>query len=550
VAQTVRQPYSGSSLVLRTLTVILLSGGSLLAALRDPAAMISSQYLVALGVLWGALGLEALPVRGWFNRMRRDGLMVAVDIVAVGLVVASVPDLPGVSIYFLGPVATAAVRLGREGATAAAVLAALGLLLPALINSSGLQPVDVSSAVGAVLLLASGLAAGELVRLADRWRRTELATNAGARRVGHELRMILDNLRSGLLTVDRDCNVMRVNPAARSILGLGDGTISQLPLSEVLGDGAGELDTLVRDALQDGERRSRAEVAVSRHGERVPLGVNVDFLADEDGTLAGAVVVFTDLTEVQRLREHLRRSDRLAGVGELAASIAHELRNPLASIRGSVELLSSELEVHDHQEQLMQLILRESNRLNTIITDFLEFARLRAPQPRAMSVHRFLTDVDLQLQQHAAASASGVVVNCRADDPELTIQADPEQLRQAVLNLAINACEAMQGHGRLTVCATVDDDSCELHVSDTGPGLDPERLEEIFTPFITTKTHGTGLGLPMVARIVHAHGGTVEARNNTAGGADFVLRLPLANFETTSMDQMDSVSAPELLSAH
>lgn len=541
------QSYADSSVVLRTLTVILLSGGSLLAALRDPGTMISGQYLVSLGVLWGALTLELLPVRGWFNRTRRDALMVAVDLVAVGLVVAAVPDLPGVSIYFLGPVATAAVRLGREGATAAAAMAALGLLLPALINTSGLQPVDVSSAVGAVLLLASGLAAGELVRLAERWRQTEQTTSSSARRMSHELRMILDNLRSGLLTVDRQGNVMRVNPAARSILDLGDGTISQLPLKEILGDRANELDALVTEALADGERRSRAEVSVQRNAETVPLGVNVDFLADEDGAMAGAVIVFTDLTEVQRLREHLRRSDRLAGVGELAASIAHELRNPLASIRGSVELLSSELEVHDHQEQLMQLILRESNRLNTIITHFLDFARLRQPQPRPLSLMRFLSDVDLQLQQHVAAEAPGVELRCVGDDPELRIEADPEQLLQAVLNLAINACEAMHGHGRLEVRAHDVDGTCELHVCDSGPGLEPERLEEIFTPFVTTKPQGTGLGLPMVARIVHAHGGTVEARNNAAGGAEFVLRLPLARTDDCSSGGMESSSVAELL---
>ena len=140
-------------------------------------------------------------------------------------------------------------------------------------------------------------------------------------------------------------------------------------------------------------------------------------------------MVFTDLTEVQRLREHLRRSDRLAGVGELAASIAHELRNPLASIRGSVELLAGELEVTDHQAQLMQLILRESNRLNTIITEFLDFARMRAPAG-AHATARFLDDVELQLQQHVAAEGADIGVTCATDTPDLTIAADAEQLRR------------------------------------------------------------------------------------------------------------------------
>ncbi|MEZ4388349.1 MAG: ATP-binding protein [Candidatus Krumholzibacteriia bacterium] len=489
-------------------------------------------------------------MRGWLTRGRLDAVLVAVDLVAVGLVVAAVPELPGVSIYFLGPVASAAVRLGREGATAAAAAAALGLLLPAMWSGGALRPVDVSSAVGAVLLLASGLAAGELVRVAERWRHEETATSENARRVGHELRMILDNLGSGLLTVDVEGRVMRVNPAARTILGLGDRTIAQSALADALGEAGRELSELVHAALADGERRKRHEVQVQRGQTNVPLGVNVDFLSAEDGTLAGAVIVFSDLTEVRRLREHLRRSDRLAGVGELAASIAHELRNPLASIRGSVELLASELDVHDHQVQLMQLILRESNRLNVIITDFLVFARLRAPQPRCIGLDRFLADVQLQLRQHVTASDAQVEVSCRSDEPGLEMTADPEQLLQAVLNLAINACEAMQGRGRLEVATRRVDDDCELRVRDTGPGVAPESLEDIFTPFVTTKQHGTGLGLPMVARIVHAHGGTVEARNHPDGGAEFVLRLPLANRELIPDAAVGPGREPALVGAH
>lgn len=343
--------------------------------------------------------------------------------------------------------------------------------------------------------------------------------------------MILDNLSSGLLTVDGTGRIVRINPMGQAILGLRDRSLGDTPIAEGLGKEAGQLAELVLDALADGERRKRQEVTVQREGKPVPLGVNVDFLSADDGTLVGAVIIFSDLTEVRRLRDHLRRSDRLAGVGELAASIAHELRNPLASIRGSVELLSSELQVHDQHAQLMELILRESNRLNTIITDFLVFARMRPTQARPIALDGFLEDLQFQLQQHVAASGHGVEVHCRGYAPDLHLAADPEQLTQAILNLAINACEAMHGQGRLDVLVGRADEGCEVCVRDSGPGLPPDSLEDIFTPFVTTKQHGTGLGLPMVARIVHGHGGTVEARNNPAGGAEFVLRLPLASPE-------------------
>jgi two-component system sensor histidine kinase PilS (NtrC family) len=550
VSTVVTHRHGDSSLVLRTLTVILLSGGSLLAALRDPNVMISHQYLAGIALLWGALGLELLPVGSWFTRGRLDALMVAVDIVAVALVVAAVPELPGVSIYFLGPVASAAVRLGREGATAAAAAAALGLLLPVLFAQSGLQPIDVQTAVGAVLLLASGLAAGELVRLAETRRREERESSTNARRVGHELRMILDNLGSGLLTVDARGNVTRVNPAARGILGIGDRTTSQLHIGEILGPDGDELTLLVTTALNDGRRRKRAEVSVVRNGQPVPLGVNVDFLAAEDGRLAGAVVIFSELTEVQRLREHLRRTDRLAGVGELAASIAHELRNPLASIRGSIEILAGELDVHDQHEQLMQLVLRESNRLNTIITDFLAFARMPSPCPRPVDLERFLSDVQLQLRQHVAAKEAAVDVVFAHEAPGVKAVVDPDQLLQAILNLSINACEAMHDQGQLRILCDVVEDAVQLRIIDTGPGLPEGRLEEIFTPFVTTKQNGTGLGLPMVARIIHGHGGTVEAGNTAAGGAEFVIRLPLT--ETTEATEIPEEAAVigELASVH
>lgn len=539
-----------SGLVLRILTAILLSGGSLLAVAGGEPGLHPLPFGLGLGLLWSALALElAHPGRFW-SRGRLDALMLVVDLLAVGLVIAGAPGLPGLAIYCLGPVATAAVRLGREGATAAAALAALGLLLPDLLKAGASDPLPATTALGAVMLLSAGLAAGELVRVAERRRHAAAHAEHHVRRVGHEMQMILDNLGSGLLTVDGAGRITRINPLARAILGLGDRAGCGHDLREVLGEDGADLAELVERALADGRPRRRAEVQVKRGGQAVPLGVNVVFLAGHDGTLEGAVVVFGDLTEVRRLQDHLRRADRLAGVGELAANIAHELRNPLASIRGSVELLASDLEVEGHHAQLMQLILRESARLNTIITDFLAFARMRPGQPRAVPAERFLGDVELQLRQHVTAQEAKVAVHCETVDPDLVLHADPEQLLQAVLNLGINACEAMHDQGELRLTATAADGACELRVRDTGPGLEPDRVEEIFTPFVTTKPQGTGLGLPMVARIVHGHGGTVEAHNNPAGGAEFVLRLPLAS-ENPAVSEADAAPEPEaVLVAH
>ena len=517
----------------RTLTAILLTGSALLAVSDGGSAGVRPTLLAAgLGLLWCVVVSGYLVARRWQEHRGLILLQISVELVAVGAVVASTPAVPGLSVFFLGPVALAAVRLGREGATAAAALAALVLLLPALLRGGAPGPVPAATALGAVLLLTAGLVAGELVRLADRRRHAELAAVQQSRRYGREMQMILDNLGSGLLTIDLAGCVTRLNPQARNLLGLSDRVCNLLPVGEVLGPDGEELARLLLAVLTDGKPRRRCEVTVRRHGAALPLGLNVGVLAEEDGSLAGVVAVFTDLTEVRRLQAQLRRADRLAGVGELAASIAHELRNPLASIRGSVEMLAADLEVDGHHAQLMQLILRESARLNTIITDFLAFARMRPAQPREVNLEEFLDQVVLQLRQHIAAQQGRVTVRSENLAPGLCLHADAEQLVQAILNLGLNACEAMQYDGELRLQAAVHDGCCELKVCDTGPGLDPARIEEYFTPFVTTKNHGTGLGLPMVARILNAHGGAVEAGNNPAGGAEFVLRLPLVTTQT------------------
>lgn len=517
-----------SGLVLRLLTAILLSGAALLGAAGG--SEIASLPLLAIGLagLWASLALVAL-LRS--DRLRHRGLallLICSELTAIGCVVGSMPAALGLPVFFLGPVTVAAARLGREGALAAATLAALVLLLPAIWRAGAQSPLPTTTGVGAVLLLGAGLVAGELVRLVERRRQVAVVAGSQARRAGREVQMILDNLGSGFLAIDRGGFVTRLNPRGRALLDLNEGQCSGSHLQDLLAPGGEALAELVLQALADGRPRQRCEVSIRRRGAETPLGLNVDILSGEDGALEGAVAVFNDLTEVKRLQAQLRRSDRLAGVGELAASIAHELRNPLASIRGSVELLAGELEVQGHQAQLMELILRESARLNTIITDFLAFARLRPAHLQPLELDSFLPQVVLQLRQHVNAQGGRIEVSCACETAGLIVCADAEQLVQAFLNLGLNACEAMRYSGTLRLSAAVRGDQCELRVRDTGPGLDLARVEEIFTPFVTTKAQGTGLGLPMVARIVHGHGGSVEAGNSPGGGAEIVMRLPLA----------------------
>ncbi len=281
--------------------------------------------------------------------------------------------------------------------------------------------------------------------------------------------------------------------------------------------------------LAGGEPVGRGELKIVRWDTVVvPLGVSVSHRRDAAGDANGAIAVFQDLTEVHRMRERVREADRLAAVGQLAASIAHEIRNPLGSIRGSVELLAAELRLEGHHQRLLELILKESGRVNTIINDFLSFARLRPPHRRPVRVGEFLEDVTLQVRQQVAFKGGGVQVEMRIAEPRLEVALDAEQMTQLFLNLALNACEAMGYAGRLVLTAgrAPGQDGCEFAVLDTGPGLSEEARDNLFTPFFTTKKEGTGLGLPMVARIVHAHEGSVEVGTSPAGGAEFRVRIP------------------------
>jgi two-component system sensor histidine kinase PilS (NtrC family) len=327
--------------------------------------------------------------------------------------------------------------------------------------------------------------------------------------------------------LDREGRLTRINPEAERILRLPAASVLGRPLAAVQTEGMAEFVTCIQKVLAGGPPRPRHELAIRYNGEQMAVGVSVNSMKSPRGERIGAIAIFRDLTEVNLLRERMREADRLAGVGELAASIAHEVRNPLGSIRGSVEILAGELQLTGHQAQLLGLILKESARVNTIINDFLAFARLRPTQRCWVDGADFLEAVALQIRQHIAAHGDKVCLQWRVEPPDLRLHIDPAQMTQLFLNLAINACEAMDYAGELTLMAAQKDGSAwqELIVCDSGPGVSEEMRDELFKPFVTTKKGGTGLGLPMVARIAHAHHGRVRVGTAPNGGAVFTVQL-------------------------
>jgi two-component system sensor histidine kinase PilS (NtrC family) len=358
------------------------------------------------------------------------------------------------------------------------------------------------------------------------------------RRVGRELDLtsaslaelerrsehILQSIASGLVTTDLAGRITYCNRAAERIAQIAAAAVVGRPFAEVfrLLDGpepwAGQGAMLERSPI-----RGEARMAGGR--EEPLLGMTFSPLRDEESRLTGVICAFQDLTQIRRMEEQVRRSDRLAAVGELAAGMAHEIRNPLASLSGSITMLREELELDGTGRELMDIVAGEAGRLDALITDFLRFASPREPQRVPTDLGAVVRETATLLRQ-ARPGAWRVEV---ADAPggPVTADVDPQLVRQVFWNLSLNAVEAMPAGGTLGIAIERGADAATVAFADHGAGLSPEALARMFTPFFSTKERGTGLGLAIVFKIVEAHGGRIEVENRPGAGATFRVTLPL-----------------------
>jgi two-component system sensor histidine kinase PilS (NtrC family) len=251
-------------------------------------------------------------------------------------------------------------------------------------------------------------------------------------------------------------------------------------------------------------------------------------LRSGDGAAVGLIGVCQDLSSIKQMEERVRQADRLAAVGRLAANIAHEIRNPLASVSGAIEVLSKELPTDATQGRLVEIVLRESERLNRLITDFLEYARPAPPTMVEVELARLVEDVLVLLEHRKLPPGLKVV---RELEPPLPARVDPQQMSQAIWNLCLNAVEAMPEGGELRVGGRRNDREraparLEIWITDTGHGIAENDLRQVFEPFYSTKSGGTGLGLASVYRIIQDHGGQTEVRSRVGAGTTFTLSIP------------------------
>ena len=397
------------------------------------------------------------------------------------------------------------------------------------------------------------------------------ATGAALDRQTHDLRRLRDlhlltveSIGSGLLTIDAAGVVTSFNPEAERITGMAGEDALGRALEDLI-PGASEVVAASAAARveQQGAGRGRLPYQNVR-GEELFLGLAASGLNDERGQQVGHVVIFQDVTGVVGMEQELRRSERLAAVGEMAARMAHEIRNPLASISGSVQILQSgpqEAARDPENARLMDIVVREVDRLNVLISDFLRYSRPAPTKPERVDLSVMITD--LAEMARSQAGFGGAVVSLDLEEG-LCVIADPSQLEAVVWNLWNNAIEAMAdnvGPRSLAVRLARSQDeafrvqnpaqvpdpmgrnkedggpdlarcggwSAVLEVEDSGPGLPPEAQEQIFEPFFTTKEDGTGLGLSTVQRLVEQHGGAISVRSRPGEGTCF--RVVLAGAE-------------------
>ena len=485
--------------------------------------------------------LYALIFRLSKNILFQARFQLAVDVLLVTWLVwnANVIQSPYIALYiltiaisslFLGPRDVVVVSVGCSVAFTACSLQITGLAGQSdpskFVGGSVSQTVQWVGLFDVAFLVVGLLSA----RLAERQSRSDVRLMAATQslanlRALHE--RIVASIRSGLVTTDLDGRIFTFNAAAEEITGYREAAIRGQDASILFGDMKDHITETLR-AVESGERSPRFETnCLTSEGMRLRLGYGVSPLSSEAGETTGIVITFQDLTHVRSLEETSRRQDRLAAIGRMAASIAHEIRNPLAAMRGSIQMLRSELDSDSSQTELMEIILRESDRLNRIITDFLSYARPRSLAPARVDVGDLLHQTFALMRHSPEIAANQSIVEELPSEPTFA-EADEGQLKQVFWNLARNALQAMPNGG--TLRATLEpnsDNRLRIAFTDTGRGMSPDQVEHLFEPFSST-TGGTGLGLSIVYQIIRDHGGTINVRSRVGQGTTITVELPVA----------------------
>jgi len=531
----------------RAAVITLLLGSALLIRLKFPGAFPIDPFFVLIGITYALTAIYGMVLK----YTEKNRWLVDVQLGCDAVIVSAIVYITnGISSYFSSlytlPIIAASTIQSRRGGMMVAVLSSLlysGLVLaqyygagflPGVVEYGTLPAFRIAVfTVGlnifgffAVALLSGYLA--ESVRRADE---QLAATSNQLADLQAFSQHIINSLTSGLATTDVEGRVLTFNRAAENICGItaseaaGRSIVDVLQLPDALADG-------MFGPREGRPQLPRIEIPFTRSGYgTIELGLSTALLYTPRGE-TGFIFTFQDVTESRKHEREARIQQRLAAVGEMAAGIAHEIRNPLASMSGSIQILRQELPLTDEQSQLMDIVLRESDRLNETIRSFLSYARPQRASTSRMDVRQVVTDTATLLQNNAELIDGHRIEVDVPDDPVWYV-ADANQIRQVVWNLATNGLRAMPNGGVLRLSASGGEADATgpgealIRVEDQGVGIAPEELDGIFHPFRGGFEKGTGLGLAIVHRIVSDYGGEVHVTSQRGIGTRVDVTLPL-----------------------
>lgn len=337
-------------------------------------------------------------------------------------------------------------------------------------------------------------------------------------------RQVVSSMANGLVSVDPEGRITSYNLLALELLGLSESQVRGRRLEKILDF---ETSGIGRALFQCRSSLDREILFQRAAGDEIPLGLSTSPIITEDGMCNGAVLVLRDLREIKRLEEKVRRNERLAAIGRLAAGVAHEIRNPLSSIRGFAQYLRHVLEEKPDAQQYAEVIIREMDRINRVVSDLLTFARPTKINLRSADMDELTAHVVRLVE--ADAASRGITIATAVPPDARNVVLDAAQMTQALLNLAINALQAVAPDGHIVLGARRDPDRIFLWVEDDGPGIPPEARDKVFDPFFTSRETGTGLGLAIVHKIVENHGGDIRIQSPLEGrprGCRVTIILP------------------------
>lgn len=543
-------------LIASRLTVILiLLGTATVINLVSPALILVRVFIEATLVTAFLSITYSLLIKFSQRHTEQAYLQIFLDIILVSLIVyqTSLTEKSFAALYLLIVLAASTV-LPRIAVLITSLLCVIFYLIVIWllyfkIFEHNLPPLNPEQSVPLYILaiLVIGILGGQI---AERLQTSHLALTKVTQNLANLQAFnerIIESIHSGLVTTDLTGKILSFNRSAEEITQYKTSQVINHNFSEVFGDQSNHLE-FSPEILKVSKPIRFTAICQSATGRQMHLGITASQLSGEDSQTNGLVFSFQDLTEIIKLEQEIRRRDRLAAMGKMAAGIAHEIRNPLAAMRGSIQVLRSELDLSEDQAQLMQIVLRESDRLDKIVSDFLAYARPSPVNMLEFDLVSWLSETVSLLRYSAEWSDTHeIVLDC--PKTPLMILADSNQLRQIIWNLARNALQAMPKGGKLTISLKeFQDQTIEFAFIDTGVGMSESEMERIFEPFNSNRPGGTGLGMAIVYQIISDHDGKISVESQPEKGTKISIILP-KNKSVVMETPMDSFVQPKSFSS-